>query len=62
MTGEAAMDREGCCATIIVRDGEVIGEGWNNVAETCDAIAHLMALARPGRARHIRGVVNNERR
>ncbi len=31
MTGEATMDHEGCCATIIVRDGEVIGEGWNNV-------------------------------
>ena len=30
----------GYCATIIVRDGEVIGEGWNNVAETHDATGH----------------------
>ena len=30
----------GYCATLIVRDGEVIGEGWNNVAETHDATGH----------------------
>ncbi|MDE0051242.1 MAG: nucleoside deaminase [Rhodospirillales bacterium] len=30
----------GYCATIIVRDGAVIGEGWNNVAENCDATGH----------------------
>ena len=30
----------GYCATIIVRDGEVIGEGWNNVAENHDATGH----------------------
>ena len=30
----------GYCATIIVKGGEVIGEGWNNVAEACDATGH----------------------
>ena len=30
----------GYCATIIVKDGEVIGEGWNNVAENHDATGH----------------------
>ena len=30
----------GYCATIIVRDGEVIGEGWNNVIEDHDATGH----------------------
>lgn len=30
----------GYCATIIVRDGEVIGEGWNNVIENHDATGH----------------------
>ncbi len=30
----------GYCATIIVRDGTVIGEGWNNVAENHDATGH----------------------
>ena len=30
----------GYCATIIVKDGAVIGEGWNNVAETHDATGH----------------------
>ena len=30
----------GYCATLIVRDDEVIGEGWNNVAENCDATGH----------------------
>lgn len=30
----------GYCATIIVRDGAVIGEGWNNVVENHDATGH----------------------
>ena len=30
----------GYCATIIVRDGAVIGEGWNDVAESHDATGH----------------------
>ena len=30
----------GYCATIIVRDGAVIGEGWNNVSENHDATGH----------------------
>ena len=30
----------GYCATLIVRDDEVIGEGWNNVAENHDATGH----------------------
>ena len=35
-----AAGKGGYCATIIVRDGEVIGEGWNNVAENHDATGH----------------------
>ena len=30
----------GYCATIIVRDGAVIGKGWNNVVENHDATGH----------------------
>ena len=30
----------GYCATIIVRGGAVIGEGWNNVVEASDATGH----------------------
>ena len=30
----------GYCATVIVRDGAVIGEGWNNVVENHDATGH----------------------
>lgn len=32
--------RGGYCATLIVKDGEVVGEGWNNVAQDNDPTGH----------------------
>jgi len=56
---EAALQRSDCpVAAIVVRDGQVVGGGSNQVATTGDATAHaeiqaiLDACARLGSARH----------
>ena len=40
--------REGTCGpfgAVVVRNGEVIGEGWNRVTSTCDPSAHAEIVA-----------------
>ncbi|MDP6819762.1 MAG: nucleoside deaminase [Alphaproteobacteria bacterium] len=41
----------GYCATIVVKDGEVIGEGWNDVLNNSDPTGHceIHALRRAGK-------------
>ncbi len=41
----------GYCASIIVRNGEIVGEGWNNVVEAHDPTGHceINALRDAGR-------------
>lgn len=42
---EMRADQGGPFAAIVVKDGEIVGEGWNQVTSRCDPTAHAEIVA-----------------
>ena len=50
----SADGRHGPFGAVVVRDGEVIGEGWNQVVEGADPTAHAEVMAIRAACSHLR--------
>ena len=51
LAGRAEADGEVPVGAVIVRDGEIVGEGWNRTISRCDPAAHaeIIALRQAGK-------------